>query len=107
MATSLSLPVRAPAEQNCERQNSNQDESDEAGVNDSILQASTPCRLRVRDSRERDHRVKRQIPTRQRGFEQVIEFLFRAKCSRRGFVAHLNKVSGRQIGQRVRIFFSA
>lgn len=52
------------------------------------------------------HGVKWQIHTRQRGFEQMIEFLFRAKCPRRGFVAHFKEITDRQIGERIGIFFS-
>jgi len=58
-----------------------------------ILQSSAPCRLRVWDSGKSDYRVKRQIHTGQRGFEQMVKFLFRAKRSRRGFVAHLNETT--------------
>src|SRR4030095_6371442 len=101
----FSLPLTA-AEQNCERQDSDQDKGDESGVKNSILEASTPCRLCVWDTGEGDHRVKRQIDARQRGLEQVIEFLFRAKCARSGFIAHLNTIADRQIGECVGIFFS-
>jgi hypothetical protein len=57
------------AEQNCERQDSDQDKGNESGVKNSILQASAPCRLCVWNAGEGDHRVKRQIDTRKRGFE--------------------------------------
>src|SRR6266478_4237408 len=44
----------------------------------------------VRNPRERDHRVEREIDSLQRGFQHVIEFLFCAKRFRRGLVAHLD-----------------
>src|SRR5260370_32128881 len=90
----------------CERQDSDQNKNDEQSVKDSILQASTPRRVRVWDAGKSDHGVKWQIHTRERGFEQMIEFLFRAKCPRRGFVAHFNEITDRQIGERIGIFFS-
>ena len=37
----------------------------------------------------------------------MIEFLFRAKCPRRGFVTHFNEITDGQIGERIGIFFSA
>src|SRR4030095_5503480 len=104
--TSISLPLRA-GEQNCEHQNSDQDESDESAVKNSVLQTGTAGCLRVWDAGEGDPRIERQIHTRQRSFEQVIEFLFCAKCPRRRFIAHLNEITDRQIGERVGIFFSA
>ena len=39
-------------------------------------------------------------------FEQVIEFFLRAERARRGFVAHLDEVFDREVGERVGIFFS-
>ena len=62
--------------------------------------------MRVRDAGECDHRIERQIHTRQGGFEQVVEFLFCAKCPGRSFVAHLNEIADGEIGQRVGVFFS-
>ena len=99
------MPLRA-AEQNCEHQDSDQDKSGERGVKNSVLQPSTPRCLRVWYASKGDHRIERQIHTRQRGFEQVVEFLFRAKCPRRGFVAHLNEIADGEIGEGVGIFFS-
>ena len=39
--------------------------------------------------------------------EEVIEFLFRAKDFRCGFVAHLDEIFDGEVGQRVGIFFSS
>jgi len=50
--------------------------------------------------------VERQVHAGERGFEQVIEFLFRPKCARRSFVAHLNEVADGEVRERVGIFFS-
>ena len=61
--------------------------------------------LRVRHSRESNHRIKRQVDAGQQTFEQVIEFLFRAKDFRCGFVAHLDEIFDGEIGERIGVFF--
>ncbi len=38
--------------------------------------------------------------------KQVAEFFLRAKCTGRGFVAHLDEVVDGEVGERVGIFFS-
>src|SRR5207244_3319376 len=88
-----------------EEEHQNQD--GEGSANDSVLQASTPRRLCVWDAREGDHCVKGQIHTGQRSLEKVIELFPSPEGSRRGFVAHLNKIADCQIGERVSISFSA
>ena len=37
----------------------------------------------------------------------MIQFLFRAKCFRRGLVSHLDKIPDRKIGKRIDVWFSA
>src|SRR5262249_35816630 len=39
-------------------------------------------------------------------FQKMIKFLFGAKCLGSCFIAHLDKISERQIGQRVGVYFS-
>src|SRR3954452_16274078 len=70
-------------------------------VDQCVLNPRATFRFRVRDAGEGDHGVERQIKPGKNRFEEVIEFLLRAKCFRRGLVAHLNKISEREIGQRV------
>src|SRR5206468_9070921 len=50
---------------------------------------------------------KREINSRQRGFEEVIEFFLCPECFRRGFVAHLDEISDRKIGKSVGVYFPA
>jgi hypothetical protein len=83
------------------------DRSDGAAINDAILQPRAAGGLRVGNAREGDHRVEREINSRQRSFEEVIEFLFCAEGARRGFIAHLDKIFQGEIGQSVGVLFSS
>src|ERR1700704_524229 len=81
--------------------------SDQRAVNNSVLAARAARGFRVRNARESNHAVKRQINSRQRGFEEVIDLFFGAKCARGGFIAHLDKIFQGEIGQGVSVLFTA
>ena len=74
---------------------------------DPVLNVGAFRRPRVRYSCEGYHRVERQIGSGQCGFQRVIQFLFRAKCFRRGLISHLDEIANRKIGKRIGILFSA
>src|SRR5207247_5521151 len=87
--------------------NDQQDQSEDTGADDAILHLRAAGGFSIWNARKSNHRIKREINSRQRGFEEVIEFFLCPECFRRGFVAHLNEISDRKIGKSVGVYFSA
>jgi len=56
---------------------------------------------------ESDHRVKREVNARKRGFEKVVEFLLGAESFGSSFVAHLDEIGDGEISERVGVLFPA
>src|SRR6266513_2946524 len=79
----------------------------QSAVDNTVLQSCPPGGFGVRDARESDHGIEREINSGQRGFKEVVEFLFCTERARRGFVAHLDKVFQREAGEGFGVYFAA
>src|SRR5215470_6967361 len=79
--------------------------TNENAIDNVILSPSTTGGFCIGNARESDHGVERKINSWQRAFEEVIESFICTEGARRGFVANLDEIANRKVGERIRVFF--
>src|SRR5437879_1048208 len=77
---------------NCGRPRTRARQSGKACLDSEVLNASTFGCPGVWNPCKGHHCIQRNVNSRQRRFQEMIELFLRAECARRGFVAHLDKI---------------